>query len=169
MRAARFRDNAGVERTGELIDGVIKSGGRTYETDEVAFLPPASPTKLLGIGANNPAFIESSDNFDWPESFSDHPMYIKPPNCLVGHGGTVTLPKEGDFVFELEFGVVIGKQCRNVAKSEAMDAIKGFTCYNDVTDLTDLSANDWLNIKSFDNSAPSVRSLHLLIRFPKTR
>jgi 2-keto-4-pentenoate hydratase/2-oxohepta-3-ene-1,7-dioic acid hydratase in catechol pathway len=151
MRRVRFRDEAGQSRAGELIDGTIESGARSYDFESVDVLPPTEPTKLMGIGANNPSFIEESDKYDWPEAFSDHPMYVKPPNCLVGHGDTTVLPADGDVIFELEFGVVIGRQCRNVRPEDAMDVVEGFTCYNDITDR---SGSDWIEIKAFDSAAP---------------
>jgi 2-keto-4-pentenoate hydratase/2-oxohepta-3-ene-1,7-dioic acid hydratase in catechol pathway len=151
MRRIRFSDEAGYVRRGELVDSTIEAGDCTYDLDVVDVLPPTTATKILGIGANNPTFIEESDKYDWPEEFSDHPMYVKPPNCLVAHGDTAVLPAVGDVIFELEFGVVVGQQCRNVARADAIDVVKGFTCYNDITDR---SGSEWLEIKAFDCSAP---------------
>ena len=39
--------------------------------------------------------------------------------------------------FECELAVVIGRRCKNVARSEALDYVLGYTCANDV------SARDW--------------------------
>lgn len=151
MRRVRFRDEAGVARDGELVGQQIQAGGRSYDFDVVDVLPPTDATKLLGIGANNPSFIKKSDEYGWPDEFSDHPMYVKPSNCFVGHRSTVVLPPDGDFNFQLEFAVVIDEQCRNVPVAEAMDVVEGYTCYNDITDF---SGGDWVEMKAFDNAAP---------------
>lgn len=57
-------------------------------------------------------------------------------------------------MFEGELGIVIGKITRNVSEAEAMDAIFGYTCVNDVTSQdiisSDASFAQWTRAISFD-------------------
>jgi 2-keto-4-pentenoate hydratase/2-oxohepta-3-ene-1,7-dioic acid hydratase in catechol pathway len=151
MRTVRFRGPSGVVRTGDWTDSGIEFGGETYDAAEVDVLPPTEPTKILGVGANFPSFVSESDTYDWPTDAANHPRYVKTPDSLVGHGGTVVLDDEGEFVHELELGVVIGRQCRNVSRADADSVIAGYTCVDDVTNR---AGGDWVRIKNFDTSAP---------------
>jgi 2,4-didehydro-3-deoxy-L-rhamnonate hydrolase len=80
---------------------------------------------------------------------------------VIGPDDSIRIPYPGAKVdWEAEIGVVIGRKCRNVDASEAMQCVAGFTVLND---LSDRSRNfrkdwhfkfDWLGGKSFDTSAP---------------
>ena len=152
MRRVRFRDVAGRVRNGIWTDNGIEFGGDTYDPDEVDVLPPTDPSKIVCIGLNYADHAEE-EGMELP----DRPMlFLKPPNTIVGHGDTVTLPADKETVeFEAECGVVIGEQCRNVPESEAMDVVEGFTCVNDVSNRDDQrKEQNWIRGKAFDDAAP---------------
>ena len=130
MKRVRFRDKAGSERFGELIGETIDSGNGKHHIEEVDVLPPCSPTKIVGAGGNNARHLEQMDL----EPPNDPDIFLKPPNTVTGYGDTIPLPvNEEYFGYEVELGVVIGSQCRNVSKDQAMDFVDGFTCVNDIT------------------------------------
>jgi 2-keto-4-pentenoate hydratase/2-oxohepta-3-ene-1,7-dioic acid hydratase in catechol pathway len=58
--------------------------------------------------------------------------------------------------FEAEIGVVIGSRVRDVGPAEAVRAIAGYTCVNDVT-CRDLQKEDgqWGRAKGFDTFCPA--------------
>jgi 2-keto-4-pentenoate hydratase/2-oxohepta-3-ene-1,7-dioic acid hydratase in catechol pathway len=155
MKRVRFRDSGGMVRTGEWHTDGIRYGTRTYEPEEVGVLPPTEPSKFVCVGINYPDIFDEVE-LERPE----RPFFfLKSPNALAGHGDTVTLlPGKEEIFHEGELAVVIGEQCRNVPREDAMDVVRGFTCLNDVTNMDDLvTANDtydWVRTKAFDNAAP---------------
>lgn len=152
MRRVRFRDVAGRVRNGIWTDEGIEFGGNTYDSSEVDVLPPSDPSKIVCVGLNYADHAEE-EGMELP----DRPMlFLKPPNTVVGHGDTVTLPANKDIVeFEAEFGIVIGTQCRNVSESDAMDVVEGYTCVNDISNRDDQRREqNWVRGKAFDDAAP---------------
>ena len=61
------------------------------------------------------------------------PVYYKGNRMsVVGHGASVTIPRYTKaFDWELEFGIFLGKQGRNISKEKAREFIGGFTIFND--------------------------------------
>lgn len=149
----RFRDPAGAVRTGEYdeTDGTVTAAGRTYDTGDVAVLPPCEPTKVVCVGRN---YAKHADERD--EDVPDRPLlFLKPPNAVAGHGDTTPLPADRCVEHEAELAVVVGEQVRNLDESEAMDAVAGYTVANDVSNRTDQDAEqNWVRGKAFDGSCP---------------
>ncbi|HHX59292.1 MAG TPA: fumarylacetoacetate hydrolase family protein [Epulopiscium sp.] len=53
--------------------------------------------------------------------------------------------------YESELAVIIGKECKNVKKEDALDYIFGFTIFNDITSrIIQKKHNQWFRGKSFD-------------------
>jgi len=126
VKRAGFHDPAGSVRIGEWIDGTITAAGREYADDDVDVLAPTNPDKVLGIGPNYRSNVEEP-----PER---QRLFRKGgANVVAGHGDTVTLPESSEVVFEAELGVVVGEQCRNLGVGDAMDAVAGFTCVDDLS------------------------------------
>ncbi|WP_248898167.1 fumarylacetoacetate hydrolase family protein [Haloplanus halobius] len=152
MRKVRFKDPAGMVRTGEWLDGTIAFGNGTYDPDEVDILPPTEPSKIVCVGLNYSDHAAETDS-DIP----DRPLlFLKPPNTVAGHGDTITLPKGKERIdYECELGVVISRQCRNVQADQAMDVVAGYTCLNDLSNRKDQEKEqNWVRGKAFDNAAP---------------
>ncbi|GAA0201718.1 fumarylacetoacetate hydrolase family protein [Haladaptatus pallidirubidus] len=152
MKRVRFRDPAGSTRTGEWIDGEIRFANDSYDPDEVEILAPTDPTKIVCVGLNY-ADHAAERNKNVP----DRPLlFLKPPNTVASHGDTITLPAGKERIdHEAELGIVIGEQCRNVAEENAMDAVAGFTCADDISNRDDQDREqNWVRGKAFDNSCP---------------
>ena len=153
MRTVRFRDRTGYSRSGEWTDDGIEANGWTYDPEEVSVLPPTEPTKIVCQAGGYRDHREESGFDDEP----DRPeLFLKTPNCVVGHGDTIELPPGRDSVeFEAEFGIVIGEQCRDVAEEDAMDIVAGLTCVNDISNCDDQAEErNWVRGKAFDSSLP---------------
>lgn len=60
-------------------------------------------------------------------------LFNKYNNALLGHGGTIKLPTKvaTKFDYEIELQVIIGKTCREVSESEALDYVFGYATGND--------------------------------------
>lgn len=119
-------------------------------------LPPpiAAPEKVICIGLNyrDHAIETGAEIPSLPVVFS------KFNTALVGHGDAIRLPKISEKVdYEAEFVVVIGREAKDVAKSDALDYVFGYTCGHDVSSRDwqqGRPGGQWLLGKSFDTFAP---------------
>lgn len=87
-------------------------------------------------------------------------VFLKPPSAYVNSGSTVRLPSISNEVHhEVELVAVIGKDCMNVRKEEAIDVIEGYAVGIDLT-LRDVQSrakkkgHPWAVAKGFSGSAP---------------
>lgn len=153
MRIVRFSDPSGDTRVGTWTDDGIVADGKMYDSANVSILPPSEPTKIICQAGGYMDHREESGFEDRPERPE---LFIKTPNCVVGHGDAIELPPGRDAVeFEAEFGVVIGEQCRAVSEEDAMNVVTGFTCVNDVSNRDDQrDERNWVRGKAFDTSFP---------------
>ena len=61
--------------------------------------------------------------------------FLKSPNSVIGHGGTVSLPdtEATVFHFEPELALVIGKPASHLRAEDALDCVFGYTQFMDVS------------------------------------
>jgi len=111
------------------------------------------PSKIIGIGVNYRAHAK-----EMGKGLPDEPlMFLKPPSSLIGNGAPIWRPDGYDRVdFEGELGVVIKQRTRRISRDQALDAVLGYTCVNDVT-VRDLQKKDgqWARAKGFDTFCPT--------------
>ena len=150
----------GAEAKGQVrrIDGDIF--GAFTVTDEllepVRRLAPVEPRQIYAIGLN---YREHA--VEMGVAIPEYPVVFSKSITSVAHpDSAIVLPRHlhSDQVdYEGELAVVIGKRCKNVPASDALDYVLGYTCANDV------SARDWQKIygggqwikgKSFDSFCP---------------
>jgi 5-oxopent-3-ene-1,2,5-tricarboxylate decarboxylase / 2-hydroxyhepta-2,4-diene-1,7-dioate isomerase len=136
-------------------DGVklVGSNGKEYDPSKVAWLPPASPTKIMGLVLN---YSDHANELRL-ETAKEPVLLFKPNNTLLGHLGNIIYPKGATYMhYEAELVVVIGRECRRVKASKANDYIKGYTIGNDVT-VRDFITNTFrppIKAKGFDTFLP---------------
>ena len=129
------------------------------------------PTKIIGIGQNYRAHAK-----EMGKGIPDEPlMFLKPPSAIILDGAPIWRPEGYERVdFEGELGVVIKQRTRGISREDALDAVLGYTCVNDVT-VRDLQKKDgqWARAKGFDTFCPigprvvaglDPRDLHLVTR-----
>jgi 2-keto-4-pentenoate hydratase/2-oxohepta-3-ene-1,7-dioic acid hydratase in catechol pathway len=83
-------------------------------------------------------------------------LFAKWPNALIGPGDPIVVPAfTSEVDYEAELGVVIGRRVRDVDAGEALDAVAGYVCVNDVS-ARDVQFSDgqWTRAKSFDTFCP---------------
>ncbi len=104
--------------------------GKQYELDELEFLPPIHPTKIVAVGLNY-----KDHAAEMQKKLPDEPLlFMKPTSSIIPHLGTIVRPEVSKKVdYESELAVVIRKTAKNVKKEAAADYIFGYTCLNDVT------------------------------------
>lgn len=110
------------------------------------------PSKIICIGLNYRKHAEESGM-----AIPSCPIvFTKYSNTLVNYGENVQLGAEGEqFDYEVELGVVIGKKCKHVSKSEALEYVFGYCAANDLScrDLQ-FKTSQWLLGKSLDQFLP---------------
>ena len=148
---------------GTLQDGIISihtgdmfsnptSSGETAELKDVRILMPTIPSKMVCLWNNYRALTAKMGG-----EIPDEPLFfLKAPNSYLGPNEVIRRPKsyDGPIVYEGEIGIVIGKQCSEVAESDIADYIFGYTCINDVTAGKIISKDktfaQWTRSKSYD-------------------
>jgi 2-keto-4-pentenoate hydratase/2-oxohepta-3-ene-1,7-dioic acid hydratase in catechol pathway len=102
-----------------------------YPLSSVRLLAPIPrPGKIIGLGYNYRALCEHEGVTPREEP----ELFTKLPTSVIGPFDRVTVPRVIDKVdFEAELGVVIGRYCRDVSVSEALEYVAGYTVVNDVT------------------------------------
>ena len=115
-------------------------------------LPIERPEKIVCVGLNYSDHAEEQ-GADLP----DRPLlFAKWPNTLIGPGDPIVIPDITERVdYEAELGVVIGDRAQRVSVENALDAVAGYICANDVT-ARDLQHSDgqWVRGKSLDTFCP---------------
>ena len=119
----------------------------------VTFLPPVpSPAKIVCVGLNYRDHVGES-SFTPPR----YPVFfIRFASGLVGHGEALLRPAcSVQFDFEGELVAVIGKKVRKASLADALDAVAGYSIFNDAT-LRDYQLDrgpQWTLGKNFDSTA----------------
>lgn len=131
MRLARFRAGREVVEGELLADGQLRGrSGVSYDPDEVTWLPPAQPTKVIGLALN---YAEHAAELD-VQSPPIPALFFKPLSALIGHRTPVVYPAGVEYLhYEVELAVVIRQRCRRISAERAASVIAGYTIANDVT------------------------------------
>jgi 2-keto-4-pentenoate hydratase/2-oxohepta-3-ene-1,7-dioic acid hydratase in catechol pathway len=176
-RLSRFTSLLDVLRAGALDEAkaVIAGVRPDLPLSEVELLPPlAAPEKILCVGIN---YANRGKDYDLAENPKYPSMFYRAPNSLVGQGQNLIRPKISEQLdYEGEIAMVIGRECKHVAKDSALGVIAGLTLCNEGT------IRDWLrhgrfNVtqgKNFDASGSIgpwietdvdlAKPLHLIVR-----
>ncbi len=115
-------------------------------------LPIERPGKIVCVGLNYRDHAEEQ-GVDLPE---EPLLFAKWPTALVGPGDPIVIPPAVTMCdYEAELGVVIGSRVKGVSKENALEAVRGYLCANDVT-ARDLQFGDgqWTRGKSPDTFCP---------------
>jgi 2-keto-4-pentenoate hydratase/2-oxohepta-3-ene-1,7-dioic acid hydratase in catechol pathway len=166
MRIIRFVNDRSQPRLGRqhddgrvtLLEGDLFAGVRdTGEPANVGrLLAPLEPSAILCIGLNYRKHAEEGG-----KPVPVHPvLFMKTPAAVQNPSGPIVLPRRlrSDKVdYECELAVVIGRECKNVRRQNALDYVLGYTCGNDVS-ARDWQAQwgggQWCRGKTFDTFCP---------------
>ena len=143
-----------IESHGESHRVLKLESSQTIDLGRVTLAAPVTrPSKIIGIGLNYKDHAEEQK-----AKVPDVPVvFAKFPNTLIGPKEAIAWdPKvTGKVDFEGEMAVVIGSRIQNCPESEALGAVFGYTCANDVS-ARDLQFRDiqLLRGKSLDTFCP---------------
>ena len=115
-------------------------------------LPIDRPQKIVCVGLNYSDHAEEQG-----VALPERPiLFAKWPNTLIGPGEPIVVPAISQQVdYEAELGVVIGQRVKGASADNALDAVAGYVCVNDVS-ARDLQFADgqWVRGKSPDTFCP---------------
>ncbi|GMK54357.1 hypothetical protein CspeluHIS016_0109430 [Cutaneotrichosporon spelunceum] len=111
--------------------------------------------KCIAIGRNYADHAKELGNAVPKEPF----FFLKPTSSYIGPGETVEIPKGVVCHHEVELGVVIGKNGRNITAADADSYIAGYTLAIDMTarnmqDAVKKKGLPWSAAKGFDTFCP---------------
>jgi len=124
--------------------------------DVLTLLTPIEPKTIYGIGLNYRKHAEETG-----AKIPEHPIvFLKSTASVQDPDGPIVLPRHlrSDQVdFEGELGVVIGYECKNVSRADAMHYVLGYTIANDVSARDwqkQWGGSQWCRGKTFDTFCP---------------
>ncbi len=145
-----------------LLEQAGQADALIYAAQDLCILAPIpNPSKnIFCVGRNYRAHIvegnlargRAADEF--PKALE---FFSKPPTTVVGHQALVSRHAAHTKMldYEVELGIVIGKEGRDISPEDALDYVFGYTVINDIT-ARDLQAlhGQWFKGKSLDGTCP---------------
>lgn len=137
----------------EAARSAAKSAGESacLPLDAVQWLAPMMrPGKIICLGLNYAAHAAEGGNAA-PEYPS---FFMRGATSLIGHEANLIRPKvSGNLDFEAELAVIIGTRSRHLTEANALQAVAGYSCFNDGT-LRDYQRRtaQWTIGKNFDGT-----------------
>lgn len=113
---------------------------------------PFLPLNIICVGLNYKDHAEES-NIALP---TQPVLFAKWTGAASGPDDPIVLPPDTEEVdYEAELAVIIGRRCRGVSETEALDYVAGYACMNDVS-ARDFQRADgqWVRAKSQDTFGP---------------
>ena len=137
--------------------GTWSKSETTHALSDVKLLPPTQPSQVLALAGNYRSHVAGSSSaaeLNVPQPF------FKSPSCLIGQEDEIVIPKDAREVhYEAELVIVIGKKCRKVPPTQALDYVFGVTAGNDVSERVWQNDEDqkdvqWWRAKGTDTFGP---------------
>jgi 2-keto-4-pentenoate hydratase/2-oxohepta-3-ene-1,7-dioic acid hydratase in catechol pathway len=147
-------DAATQRRVRDTVSVAIKSGASLTPVTEFTVGPAVlRPPAIIAIGLNY-ADHAAELGLDIAASPTVFGLW---PNSLAADGDTLTWPRTLSTAvdYEVELGVVIGQDVKNVSVEDALGSVFGYTVVNDIT-ARDIQFRElqWIRCKSFDGFTP---------------
>jgi 2,4-diketo-3-deoxy-L-fuconate hydrolase len=141
-----------------LVQAVAQVPHGATAVEPERWLVPVRPSKLICVGVNYHDHLREMGTARAPEfPYS----FFKPVSTgLVPSGGTVNLPVGPKMVdWEAELAVVIGAPLRRGRGPAVLDAVAGYTVYNDLSARDWIATTrepgiDWVMMKAYDGFSP---------------
>ncbi len=166
MKIIRYLDFSEETHFGQLddngnvykIEGIIFGSYRTSKdiAEVKKILAPLVPTSILCIGLNYRHHAEESKM-----KIPEFPiLFLKAVNSVQNPGDPIYIPRKlasEEVDFECELAVIIGKECKNATREDALDYVFGYTCANDVSARdwqVRYGGGQWCRGKTFDSFCP---------------
>ncbi len=121
----------------------------------VRLVEPVEAGRIFCVGLNYRAHAAEMDL-----ALPERPMlFTKPSTSVVGPDSAIIYPREAEIVHhEAELAVIIGREGRRIAESEALDHVFGYTAANDVSERViqkaEMASGALLIAKGYDSFCP---------------
>ncbi len=131
-----------------------------YLLSSVALAAPVRPNKnIFCVGRNYlDHALEVAQQSGRELNLPDVPTFFtKAPTAIASPGETLEFSSKisSEYDWEAELAVIIGSRVKDVSEAEALDAVFGYTCFNDLTARDLQRAHvQWFKGKSLDSAAP---------------
>ncbi len=119
-------------------------------------LAPLQPATIICIGLN---YAKHAAEGGKPPP--ERPIwFMKLPGAVQNPGDPIRLPVQQPSTrvdYEAELALVLGRECRNATRANALDFVLGYTAANDVSARDwqrDWGGGQWNHAKSFDTFCP---------------
>ena len=133
---------------------MVKAGDETHHQigDITIGLPVERPGKILCLGLNYMDHVAEGpfDKQPFPT------IFLRSSTSLVAANQPIIAPSVSETLdYEAELAVIIGKECKNLTKDNALDAIAGYSCFNDGS-VREFQRHtiQWTMGKNFDKTGP---------------
>ena len=124
---------------GTPFDSYTKTS-KSYPLGSVKLLVPVIPPTFYAAGINYPEHVTWAAKMrgEEPNLPKKADVGYRAINAWIPHDDPIIVPKDAteQVQYEGELVVVIGKKCKNVSQSEALDYVLGYTIGNDVSERT---------------------------------
>ena len=114
--------------------------GTSHDLGSVHLEVPVIPPTFYAAGINYPEHVTWAAHMrgQEPDLPKKADVGYRAVNALVPDGHDIVVPADAteELQYEGELVVVIGKTCRNVSETEALDYVLGYTIGNDVSERT---------------------------------
>jgi len=160
---------AAMAQARSLSEVIAEGGENCYGGDEVELLAPVpKPGKIMHTSCNFSAHLSELatwsepewQSHNWGDFHFEHPTgFLEAPSSVVASGAGVKIPHfTQQLDYEIEVGIIIGKEAFRVSKEEALDYVAGLTVFNDLS-ARDIQSREHSNHvillgKSFNGSCP---------------
>ena len=155
--AAAPTDLGAIIKTGQLADiaAILAESDGTvhYQLNELDLqVPIATPGKILCLGLNYMDHIAEGP-------FEKQPfpaIFMRSPTSLVAARKPILAPRMSNTMdYEAELAVIIGQKCKHLTPENALDAVAGYSCFNDGS-VREYQRHtiQWTMGKNFDQTGP---------------
>ena len=124
-------------------DRAADPGAAPFEPDRI-LAPLPDPGKMLFCGLTHRSLRAELGG---GERLTERPyVYAKLPHTIIGPGEPIVIPTpETEACWEVELGVIVGRDAHHVSVDEALGHVFGYTVLNDVTALNEMmdSLDTW--------------------------
>jgi 2-keto-4-pentenoate hydratase/2-oxohepta-3-ene-1,7-dioic acid hydratase in catechol pathway len=134
---------------GNFYEPNFKVNVKHVEIDNVQFLPPVTPTKIIALGYNYKDLVGEKDCYDEPV------VFLKPTSSIIGNNDHIKIPANSKVWTEVELAIIVRKKACCICINEADNHILGYTVANDVTTTNILNRDHHLaRSKGWDTFCP---------------
>jgi 2-keto-4-pentenoate hydratase/2-oxohepta-3-ene-1,7-dioic acid hydratase in catechol pathway len=119
------------------LSGAVRTKISLRTQDVSLRVPVPTPGKLMLLAGNYSKHVAETGGHVEVRSNTFPYVFMKPPATTLTHpGDPIRIPSVSPhrIDWEIELGVIIGRECKGVSESQALQYVAGFTVINDVSD-----------------------------------